>query len=144
MGRFGRASGRLQIMLTDLDEEMLPCRAQKLEKVKLFKWLEPKLIIGQMSPISNHGVFAGDYYWERFPHIYAKAIILSRKLTEAYDSALERYDVLIRPTMVTQADRLHLDTYSALTKMSKTIGKLDDICPLNASGHPALAFPIDL
>jgi amidase len=26
--------------------------------------------------------------------------------------------------------------------MSKTIGKLDNTCPFNATGHPALAFPI--
>ena len=30
----------------------------------------------------------------------------------------------------------------AITKMSKTIGKLDNTCPFNATGHPALAFPI--
>lgn len=26
--------------------------------------------------------------------------------------------------------------------MSSTIGKLDNTCPFNATGHPALAFPI--
>jgi amidase len=28
--------------------------------------------------------------------------------------------------------------------MSKTIGKLDNTCPFNSTGHPALAFPIGL
>jgi amidase len=101
-----------------------------------------KLIKEQMSPISKNGVFAGEYCWQKFPHVYAKAINLCRKLTEAYDLALEKYDVLIMPTTITQADRLPLETDSAITKMSKTIGKLDNTCPFNASGHPALAFPI--
>lgn len=35
IGRVGRASGRRQVMLTDLYEKMLPCTAQTIEKVSL-------------------------------------------------------------------------------------------------------------
>ena len=35
IGRVGRASGRRQVMLTDLYEKMLPCTAQTIEKVRL-------------------------------------------------------------------------------------------------------------
>jgi amidase len=95
-----------------------------------------------MSVVSKNSVFGGDYGWEKFPHVYAKAINLCRKLTEAYDDSLRNYDVLIMPTTITPADPLPLETDSAITKMSSTIGKLDNTCPFNATGHPALAFPI--
>ena len=95
-----------------------------------------------MSPISKNAVFAGEFCWEKFPSVYAKAINLSRKLTEVYDKALQDYDVLIMPTTITPSDPLPLETDSAITKMSKTVGKLDNTCPFNSTGHPALAFPI--
>lgn len=127
MGRAGRASGRRQVMLTDLYEKMLPCTAASMDK---------------MSAVSKNSVFGGDYGWDRFPNVYAKAINLCRKLSEAYDDALKKFDVLIMPTTITPADPLPAETDSAITKMSKTIGKLDNTCPFNATGHPALAFPI--
>lgn len=95
-----------------------------------------------MSAVSKNSVFGGDYGWDRFPNVYAKAINLCRKLSEAYDDALKKFDVLIMPTTITPADPLPAETDSAITKMSKTIGKLDNTCPFNATGHPALAFPI--
>jgi amidase len=95
-----------------------------------------------MSDISKNTLFSGDYCLERFPHVYAKAINVSRKLTKAYDTALKSYDVLIMPTTITLADPLPAVTDSPIVKMSKTIGKLDNTCPFNSTGHPALAFPI--
>ncbi|KAE8447685.1 hypothetical protein EG329_010491 [Mollisiaceae sp. DMI_Dod_QoI] len=127
MGRAGRASGRRQVMLTDLYEKMLPYTAATIEK---------------MSVVSKNTFFSGEFCWERFPHVYAKAVNLCRKLTEEYDAVLEKYDVLIMPTTITPADPLPAENDSAITKMSKTIGKLDNTCPFNATGHPALAFPI--
>ncbi len=59
-----------------------------------------------MSPVSKNSLFGGDYCWEKFPHVYAKAINLCRKLTEAYDEALKKCDVLIMPTTITPADPL--------------------------------------
>ena len=101
-----------------------------------------RLIKVQMRPVSKNAAFAGEYCWEKFPQVYAKAINLCRKLTETYDLALEKYDVLIMPTTITQADPMALESDSAITKMSKNLGKLDNTCPFNATGHPALAFPI--
>lgn len=127
MGRTGKASGRRQVMLTDLYERMLPCTAAAIEK---------------MSPVSKNTVFSGEFCWENFPHVYAKAVNLCRKLSEEYDDVLKRYDVLIMPTTITPADPLPAESDPVITKMSKTIGKLDNTCPFNATGHPALAFPI--
>jgi amidase len=96
----------------------------------------------QMGPVNKNALFAGEFCWEKFPTVYAKAINLTRKLTEVYDEALQKCDVLIMPTTITAADPLPLESDSAVVKMSKTIGKLDNTCPFNSSGHPALAFPI--
>jgi amidase len=95
-----------------------------------------------MSPVSKNSVFAGEFCWERFPTVYAKAVNLCRKLTEEYDEMLKNYDVLIMPTTIIPADPLPAENDSAITKMGATIGKLDNTCPFNATGHPALAFPI--
>lgn len=95
-----------------------------------------------MSPVSKNTVFSGEFCWEKFPHVYAKAVNLCRKLGEEYDEVLKKYDVLIMPTTITPADPLPTENDSVITKMSKTIGKLDNTCPFNATGHPALAFPI--
>jgi amidase len=95
-----------------------------------------------MSVVSKNTQFSGEFCWKRFPTVYPKAINLCRKLTEQYDEALKHYDVLIMPTTITPADPLPAETDSAITKMSKTIGKLDNTCPFNSTGHPALAFPI--
>lgn len=95
-----------------------------------------------MSPVNKNAVFAGDFCWEKYPRVYAKAINLCRQLTETYDAVLDDYDVLVTPTTITPADLLPLESDSAITKMSKTIGKLENTCPFNATGHPALAVPI--
>ena len=83
-----------------------------------------------MSVVSKNTVFSGDFCWERFPHVYAKAINLCRKLSDAYNDALEKYDLLIMPTTITPADPLPKKSDSAIVKMSKTIGKLDNTVPL--------------
>jgi len=127
MGRNGRASGRRQVMLTDLYEKMLPVTPEAIDK---------------MSVVSKNAVFSGDYCWEKFPQVYSKAINLCRKLTDTYDAVLSKYDVLVMPTTITPADPLPHPDDSPITKMSKTIGKLDNTCPFNATGHPALAMPI--
>jgi len=63
-------------------------------------------------------------------------------MTEEYDKALESYDVLVMPTCIIPATPLPPPDASVITKMSSTIGKLENTCPFNATGHPALALPI--
>ncbi|KAF4631907.1 hypothetical protein G7Y89_g6222 [Cudoniella acicularis] len=101
-----------------------------------------KLDVPQRSPISKNATFAGEFCWQKFPHVYAKSINLCCKLTEIYDKVLKEYDVLIMPSTITPSDPLPLPTDSIVTKMSKTIGKLENTCPFNATGHPALAILI--
>jgi amidase len=95
-----------------------------------------------MSIASRLALFSGVYCWRNYPHVYAKSINLNRKLTDTYDLALSKYGVLIMPTTITPADPLPKPDDSPITKMSSTIGKLENTCPFNSSGHPALAMPI--
>jgi amidase len=96
-----------------------------------------------MSVTSKNNLFSGDYLWDRFPGLYAKSVNLTRKLTEAYNAALSEYDVLVMPTTIGPADAFPLETDGPVARMSKMgLGKIDNTCPFNGSGHPALAMPI--
>ena len=49
----------------------------------------------------------GAYVHEKFRGVFhGKAINLSRKLCEEYDKALESYDVLVLPTIVTKPPKV--------------------------------------
>jgi len=130
MGMLGRATGRRQVMLTDLMEKKgLPYSQESISK---------------MSTWSKEGLLAGEYGWAHFPLAYPKAVNLTRKVKQAYDAALREYDLLVMPTTVTPADPLPSIDASALEHMGKAAGKLENTSPFNASGHPALAFPIGM
>jgi amidase len=74
--------------------------------------------------------------------VYAKAVNLSRKLKEAYNAALEEFDLLVMPTTITVANPLPPLDASPVQHMNASIGKMENASPFNASGHPALAMPI--
>ncbi|KXL48849.1 hypothetical protein M433DRAFT_150651 [Acidomyces richmondensis BFW] len=130
MGMLGRATGRRQVMLTDLMEKKgLPYSQESISK---------------MSTWSKEGLLAGEYGWTHFPLAYPKAVNLIRKVTRAYDATLAEYDLLVMPTTVTPADPLPPIDASPMEHMGKAVGKLENTSPFNASGHPALAFPIGM
>lgn len=139
-------------MLTDLYEKMLPLTSESMDKVGmtfshhiqsanafLDESDKQKCRICRYVPISSIQIYKilnrkpGEFCWGKFPLVYAKAINLGRKLTETYNEALTKYDVLVMPTTITASDPLPLESDSAVTKMSKTIGKLDNTCPFNAT-----------
>jgi len=95
-----------------------------------------------MSCVSKTSLFSTTYGWKHYPNLYAKSVNLCRKMTEEYDKALKSYDVLVMPTCIIPATPLPAPDASVITKMSSTIGKLENTCPFNATGHPALALPI--
>jgi amidase len=130
MGMLGRSTGRRQVMLTDLFEKKhLPYTQEALSKMSVF---------------AREGLLAGEYGWQNYPLAYPKAVNIGRKIKEAYDAALEKFDLLVMPTTITPADPLPPVDASPLEHMAKGIGKLENTSAFNASGHPALAFPIGL
>ncbi|KAH4860756.1 amidase [Parastagonospora nodorum] len=86
----------------------------------------------------------GLYATEKFPHLLAKATNLSRQLRDAYDAALETYDVLFTPTLPYVATSHAAPDATPLEQITKQIGLTANIAPFNQSGHPVLALPIGM
>ncbi|KAK6197286.1 hypothetical protein LQW54_010748 [Pestalotiopsis sp. IQ-011] len=130
MGMLGRATGRRQLMMTDLFEKKgLPYAAESLSK---------------MSAFSKEGLFAGELAWSQYPYAHAKAVNLCRKLRDDYDAALQKYDVLIMPTTLRASFPLPAAGAGPVAQMDANRGMTENTAPFNASGHPALAVPIGL
>ncbi|KAI6910556.1 oligopeptide transporter protein [Hortaea werneckii] len=129
-GMIGRATGRRQVMLTDLYERKdLPYSQEALSKFSAF---------------AMEGMLSGELGWQDYPLAYPKAINLGRKLKDAYDEVLAEFDLLVMPTVLTPADPLPAVDATPREHMAKGTGKLENTGPFNMTGHPALAFPIGL
>lgn len=86
----------------------------------------------------------GLYATHAFPSLLAKATNLSRKLRDAYDAALDEYDVLITPTLPYVATSHAPPDASPIAQISKQIGLTSNTAPFNQTGHPVLALPIGM
>ncbi|KAI8957046.1 putative amidase [Daldinia sp. FL1419] len=64
--------------------------------------------------------------------------------SDAYDKALETFDVLVMPTIPYPPPRLpEPDSNESSSKyLARTNGLIANTCPFNNSGHPALSLPV--
>ncbi|KAK8138326.1 amidase [Apiospora sp. TS-2023a] len=128
MGMLGRATGRRQVMLTDLAERKgLPYTPAAL---------------GKMSAFSHEGLLAGELGWSKYPLVYGKAVNLIRRLGDEYDATLKRYDVLILPTTLRAAFPFPPADAGPVAHMDAGRGMTENTASFNGTGHPALAVPI--
>ena len=75
---------------------------------------------------------------------YAKARNLLPHLRAAYDAALDRYDVLVMPTVAATADTLPSGSPREVALLGRAGGKALNTAPLDLTGHPAISVPAGL
>lgn len=72
---------------------------------------------------------------------YAKAQNLSRKLTAAYDEALQRFDLLVMPTTPLKAPPLPPKDAPRSLYFQRAWENMDNTFAFDVTGHPALQVP---
>ncbi|GGF94253.1 amidase [Paenibacillus abyssi] len=72
---------------------------------------------------------------------YAIAQNLSRKLKQAYDDALDRFDVLIMPTTPMKATRFPGPEASKEEYIARALETIPNTAPFDLTGHPAINVP---
>jgi len=70
---------------------------------------------------------------------YAMAQNIRQVLRQAYDSALARYDVLVLPTTPKAPKKLVIGSATDAAKLA--LMNVENTCPFNVTGHPALNIP---
>jgi amidase len=72
---------------------------------------------------------------------YAKARNLVPHIRAAYDHALDRYDVLVMPTVPATAATLPTPGDDDATLLAQAMGKALNTAPMDVTGHPAISVP---
>jgi amidase len=72
---------------------------------------------------------------------YAKAQNLAMLLTDAYNNALNEYDVLVMPTTPMKATTLPDEKSSRAEVAGRALEMVCNTCPFDISGHPAINIP---
>jgi amidase len=87
-------------------------------------------------------LFTGEYMQRRYHgHYYAKAQNLRRVLRQAYDAVLADYDLLLMPTTPMKAQPLPASGCPREEYMARALEMINNTCPTDASGHPAMSVP---
>jgi amidase len=123
----GKAHGRRGQGLTALDAARLPWTQKKFD---------------QCFPTTKNVLLNGTYLMDSFPHLYAKALNLSRRLREAYEKAFDEYDVLILPTTSFVAPKHGMLT-TPIATIQPTVGLTSNTAMFDVTGHPAMTIPVD-
>lgn len=125
--RQGRAVGAGGLYVNDFLEKLIPWKQSKWDKVHSFV---------QGTSVS------GEYAFQHYPTVYGRAMNIMRRVKADYDAALTEVDVLVMPTVPFVARR-HIEPGAGpLACVQKCAGIVDNTTTFNATGHPALAFPV--
>ncbi len=84
----------------------------------------------------------GTYINNNFgPRYYGKALNISRRLTAAYDKALETYDLLLMPTTPMKATPLPAPGASREEQIGRAFEMITNTAPFDITHHPAMSLP---
>ncbi|KII88505.1 hypothetical protein PLICRDRAFT_41658 [Plicaturopsis crispa FD-325 SS-3] len=125
----GKAAGRRGLVLNDLQEKMSPWTQEKFDKL--------------FSSATNTFI-NGIYGSTHFPYVLGKATNLARKLRDDYNAALDKYDVLIMPTVPWVPVKIAPPGATPLEQLGKCTGLTLNTCPINLTGHPSMSIPVGL
>jgi amidase len=84
------------------------------------------------------GTYINDNFGSRY---YGKAINVSRRLTAAYDKAMETYDLLLMPTTPMKATPLPGPNASREDYIARAFEMLANTAPFDITHHPAMSIP---
>ena len=84
------------------------------------------------------GQYMEDQYHGRY---YAKGQNLSWKLRNAYDAALQNYDLLLMPTMAMKATKIPSKDCSREETVARALEMLNNTAPFDCTSHPAMTVP---
>lgn len=90
-------------------------------------------------------MFVGQYGIERYNgRFYAKAQNIARLARNAYDAALQRYDLLVMPTVPIVAQPHPAPGCSITEYVARALEMIGNTAPQDITGHPAMSIPCGL
>ncbi len=99
----------------------------------------------ELSPSLKLCMMAGEYFMRDYRgHFYAKAQNLSRLLAKQYDDALQKYDLLLLPTQPMKATPIPPAGAPIKLWVQRALEMVNNTCPFDVSGHPAMSIPCGL
>ncbi|KAF7328915.1 Amidase signature domain-containing protein [Mycena venus] len=133
--RQGRQVSRRGLYVNEFWEKLIPWTQEKYEKAKYY-------VTGT--------AMSGEYGWSRYPTAYGRAMNLSRRLRDEYNTVLQDYDVIVMPT-VPQPARRHVaydagplawaEASRSLTE-NDLAGITSNTAASSCTGHPSITLPV--
>jgi amidase len=84
------------------------------------------------------GTYINNLYGPRY---YGKAMNISRRLTAAYDQALQQFDLLLMPTTPMKATPLPGVEATREEKIQRALEMIGNTAPFDITHHPAMSLP---
>ena len=96
----------------------------------------------ELSRTLKISMMIGEYFVRHYRgHFYAKAQNLGRLLRQTYDETLNRYDLLLMPTLPMKATPLPDQNAPLALYCQRGFEMLPNTCPFSVTGHPAMSIP---
>ena len=101
-----------------------------------------RLQADELSDSLKNTMLLGHYMTTRYRgHYYAKAQNLVRRLRAAYDAVLDRYDLLLMPTLPMTASKLPAADAPVDEVVERAFEILPNTAPFDCTHHPAMSIP---